>query len=117
MDFIEDLFDIADRKRRQKNGQFQKDTYHEDDHDDDHDDHDHGHTQRAQTNQNPTVPGSQAAFLAGIVCRRCSTQTVKGARYCHGCGSALQTAQNCAACGSKLPEDAPFCPQCGYRNG
>jgi ribosomal protein L40E len=24
---------------------------------------------------------------------------------------------NCASCGSKLPVDAPFCSQCGYRNG
>jgi ribosomal protein L40E len=24
---------------------------------------------------------------------------------------------NCASCGSKLPAQALFCPQCGYKSG
>jgi hypothetical protein len=113
MDFLEDLFEIAERKRRKKAGSNQNESYHDDDHDSDHE-HDHQH--RSQEGSFSQVPKGPAAFSPGVICRRCSTQTIQGAGYCHGCGAAIQSAHNCSACGSKLAENAPFCPQCGYRN-
>jgi ribosomal protein L40E len=116
MDFLEGLFDIGDHKRRKKGGFFQNQDHHDDDHEDEHDvDHDH-HPQ--QYPANPTqVPINPAAVLSGVVCRKCSTQTFQGAKFCHGCGTAIEMILNCASCGSKLPANAPFCPQCGYKNG
>jgi predicted amidophosphoribosyltransferase len=41
---------------------------------------------------------------------------VQGAKFCHGCGTALQLNLVCASCGTTLPNAAAFCPQCGYKN-
>ena len=40
MDFLDELFDFGDRKRRKKDQSFQKEHYHDDDDDDDNDDND-----------------------------------------------------------------------------
>ena len=123
MDFLEDLFDLGDRKRRKNGGLF-----HDDDHRDDHHD-DHDHHQQYPTNSYPQAPANSqfpvnqqfqpnpAASLQGVVCRKCSTTTLQGAKFCHGCGAELKALLNCASCGSRLPANAPFCPQCGYKNG
>jgi class 3 adenylate cyclase/tetratricopeptide (TPR) repeat protein len=44
-------------------------------------------------------------------CPHCSTHQPDGAKFCHGCGAALQAA--CATCGSVLPSGAKFCNECG----
>jgi hypothetical protein len=116
MDFLEGLFDVGDNKRRKKGGFFQNQDHHDDDHGDGHDnDHDHHHQQYPV---NPAhVPINPAAAPTGVVCRNCSIQTIQGAKFCHSCGTAIEMILNCASCGSKLPVKAPYCPQCGYKNG
>jgi hypothetical protein len=118
MDFLEELFDLDKRKHKKRGGAF-----HNDDHDDDHD-HRHDRHHQYPSNAYPQVlanhmeaSSNPAAFPSSIVCRRCSTQTVQGAKFCHGCGTAIEVILNCSSCGSKLLVDAPFCSQCGYRNG
>ena len=115
MDFLEDLFEMGNRKRRQGDGSYQNGDHH-DHHDDDHDD-DHGLHHQHPTNPYPQTATNPAAFLPGIMCPKCSTQTVQGTKFCHTCGSVIAIAQNCASCGAKLPANALFCSQCGYRNG
>jgi ribosomal protein L40E len=123
MDFLEDLFDLGDRKRRNRGGIFQNGDHHDDDHHDDHEHHPNQGSTYPQVSMNSPLPGNQqfstapAASLTGVVCRNCSTQTVQGAKFCHGCGTAIDIIQTCASCGSKLPARALFCAQCGYKNG
>jgi ribosomal protein L40E len=112
MDFLEDLFDRGGRKRQNKGGFLQNEDHHNDDHDDDHD-----HHQQYPANSYPQAPSNPTAFQPGAVCRKCSTPTVQGAKFCHVCGAANEMIPNCASCGSKLPANALFCPQCGYKNG
>jgi hypothetical protein len=114
MDFLKNLLG-SDEHKRQIMGRFmQNGCHHGGDHDDDHDDH---HHPQYPTNTYPQNPTNPAAFLPGIVCRNCSTTTVQSARFCHGCGAAIEMILNCASCGSKLPAKALFCPQCGYKSG
>jgi ribosomal protein L40E len=116
MDFLESLFDLGDRQRRKSGGFFQNGDHHDDDHDDEHNDAHNHHQQQYSTNltQVPTMP---VAALSGFVCRKCSTQTLQGANFCHGCGTSLEMILNCGSCGSRIPVNAPYCPQCGYKNG
>ena len=116
MDFLEGLFDLGDRKRQKRGGFFQNDDHYEDHHEDEHGDH-HDHRQQYFDNPSPQGPVDPAVALSGLVCRKCSTQTLQGAKFCHGCGTVIELNLNCASCGSKLPANAPFCPQCGYKNG
>ncbi len=137
MEFLEDLFEIGERKRRKRGGFYQNkdhhghenDNDHYDDHDEDHDDdrdherekvHDHNrdHDQNHQSTTSPysQTPINPASFLTGVVCRYCSTQTIQGAEFCHGCGVIIEIIQNCGSCGSRLPANAPCCPQCGAPN-
>jgi class 3 adenylate cyclase/ketosteroid isomerase-like protein/tetratricopeptide (TPR) repeat protein len=46
-----------------------------------------------------------------MTCSSCSHQNRPGARFCGGCGGALQRA--CAECGRELSPDLRFCDQCG----
>lgn len=123
MDFLEDFLDFGDRKRRKGGGLFQNeghhdnahDQHHDDDHDDDHDDH--AHHQPNSNNGFPQVLTDPAAILSGVVCRKCSTPTIQGAKFCHRCGTAIDLILKCASCGSKVPVNASFCPQCGYNTG
>jgi ribosomal protein L40E len=114
MDFLEDLFELGNRKRRKRDGSLQNEDHH-DHQDDDHDD-DHDHHRQYPANSFPQPSTNSAAFLPGIMCLKCSTQTVQGAKFCHTCGSAIAVERNCASCGAKLPANALFCAQCGYRN-
>jgi len=113
MDFLEDLF--GDRGRRNTGGFFQNGDRHghqDDDHDDDYD-----HRQPYPTNPSKAqVQANAETFPPGVVCGKCSTPTVQGAKFCHGCGTGIETIQNCASCGSKIPANGSFCPQCGYKN-
>jgi ribosomal protein L40E len=133
MDFLEDLLDFGDRKRRKNGGLFPQGNRggipnNRDHHDDDHydDDHDHHQQYPANSNQqapansqfpvNQQFPANPAAALSGVICPKCSTPTLQGAKFCHGCGTVIGVLLNCASCGSQLPANAPFCPQCGYNN-
>jgi ribosomal protein L40E len=113
MDFLEKLLDPGNRKYLKGDGFMQDNDHHDNEHDDDHDHHHHQYP----SNISPQVPTNSAAFQPGVVCRKCSTQTVQGAKFCHGCGAAIEIILNCASCGSKLPVNALFCPQCGYKSG
>jgi ribosomal protein L40E len=114
MEFLE-LFDFGERKRRKHNEIFGQGDHHDDD--DDADDEHHQHRSQNPANAYPQILANPAAAPTGIVCRRCSTQTVQGAKFCHGCGNPIEMISNCASCGSKLPDNAPYCLQCGYGNG
>jgi ribosomal protein L40E len=110
MDFLENLLNSGDRGHQRRGGFLQNDDHHDDEHDE------HHHNQYPP-NGFPQVPINQTAFQPGAICRKCSTQTVLGAKFCHGCGAAIEMSLNCASCGSKLPAGALFCPQCGYKSG
>jgi ribosomal protein L40E len=116
MDFLEGLFELGDRKRQKKGGFFQNNDHHDDEHEDEHDDR-QDHQQQYPVNPSSQILANPATVLSGIVCRKCSAQTIQGAKFCHECGTAIEMILNCASCGSRLPDNAPFCPQCGYKNG
>jgi len=110
MDFLEELFKISNRKYQKSGGVFHDKDHKDDDHDDDDDDDDDKRRQyptRSYTQvpaaYRPQVTSSPAVFLSSIVCRRCSTQTVDGAKFCHGCGTSIEV-------------NEPLCSQCGYGN-
>jgi hypothetical protein len=111
MDFLEDLFEFGDRKRKKQGGFFGQDDHHDHHEDDDHDDH---HQNQPASSYLPNVPAT-ALPLSGVPCPRCSSQTLAGAKFCHQCGNSLQVNPNCQSCGTKLPAGCVFCPQCGYK--
>ena len=122
MDFLEELFEIGRRKYKKGGGVFHERDYKDDDHDDD-DDDDNDKRRPYPTKSYPQVSAyrpqatsSAVVFLSSIVCRRCSVQTVQGAKFCHSCGTAIELNLTCASCGSKLPVNEPTCSQCGYGN-
>jgi ribosomal protein L40E len=119
MDFLEELFELGKRKYRKSDGVFHDKDYKDDDHDDDDDDKLRQYPTKAYTQvlaYHPQAPSSPVTLLSNIVCRRCSMQTVHGAKFCHSCGTAIELILPCASCGSKLPVNDPLCAQCGYRN-
>ena len=121
MDFLEELLELGKRKYRKSGGVFHDKDHKDDDHDDDDDDDDKRRQYPAKSYTQvpaypPQVTSTPVAFLSNIVCRRCSTQTVQGAKFCHGCGTAIELILKCASCGSKLPVNEPICSQCGYGN-
>ena len=123
MDFLEELFKISKRNYQKSGGVFHDKDHKDDDHDDDDDDDDDDKRRQYSTRSytqvpayRPQVTSSPAFFLSSIVCRRCSTQTVEGAKFCHSCGTAIELISTCASCGSKLPLNEPLCSQCGYGN-
>jgi len=120
MDFLEELFELGKRKYKKSDRVFHGKDHKDDDHDDDDDDNKRRRyptTTYAQASAYlPQVTSTPVAFLSNIVCRRCSTPTVQGAKFCHGCGTAIELVLKCASCGSKLPVNEPVCSQCGYGN-
>lgn len=119
MDFLEELFELGKRKYQKSNGVFHDKDYKDDDHDDD-DDKRRQYPTKAYTQvlaYHPQATSSLVTLLSSIVCRRCSMQTVQGAKFCHGCGTATELVLTCASCGSKLLVNESLCSQCGYRNG
>jgi ribosomal protein L40E len=115
MDFLENLLNSGDRKHQNRGGFLRDDHHHDDDHDDHHDHRDYPNDQPYNLNQQ--LSPNHNAFLPGVMCRKCTIQTVQGAKFCHACGTAIDLVLNCASCGSKLPALGTFCPQCGYKNG
>jgi ribosomal protein L40E len=114
MEFLEDLLDFGDRKRKKRSGIFGRGDQH-DDHDEHHDDDDHhGHY---PDNHSQVYPSNPVMPSTGLFCTRCSTKLVPGAKFCHQCGTVLELKTNCGSCGSSLPANALFCPQCGYKSG
>lgn len=118
MDFLEELFKISKRKYQNSGGVFHDKDHKDDDHDDD-DDKRRQYPIRSYPQSlayRPQVTSNPAVFLSSIVCRRCSTQTVQGAKFCHSCGTSIESILTCASCGSKLPVNESLCIQCGYGN-
>lgn len=71
--------------------------------------------QQAQA-QAPSAPQSPVTFI----CKQCSHQNAPDARFCSGCGSALQapaTKKVCPKCRTENDEQARFCNQCGTSIG
>ena len=50
-----------------------------------------------------------------MICQACNTENPDQAKFCMGCGDALQNL--CAECGTELPADAKFCFSCGAKVG
>ena len=46
-----------------------------------------------------------------VDCAVCAVENPAGARFCMGCGAALE--RRCASCGEAVPEGARFCMACG----
>lgn len=87
MDFFEDLVEgLTERKKRKK----YKFGYY--------DNHD----------------GRSAAHSQSRYCPKCSATVPPGARFCSGCGSAVN-ASHCPNCGAELTPEDKFCSQCGIR--
>ncbi len=120
MDFLEELFELGKRKYQKRGGVFHDKDHKDDDHDDDDDDDKRRQYPNKPYNQvlayHPQVTSSPMILSSGSACRRCSMQTVQGAKFCHNCGTAIKLILACASCGSKLPVNDPLCSQCGYRN-
>jgi hypothetical protein len=81
MVFLEVLFDLGDRKSQKKDGFFQND-----------DDHDH-HPYPINSYY-PQILANSAVIPTGILCHKCSAQTLQGAKFCHGCGTAIEVILN-----------------------
>lgn len=47
------------------------------------------------------------------VCGNCNTKLPQGAKFCPGCGSAVNQKAYCQHCGNQVPQGAKFCPSCG----
>lgn len=62
----------------------------------------------------PAAPsqGGAPAGVGGLVCAKCGTQGLPGARFCSGCGGQLM-ATSCQSCETALTPGARFCNQCG----
>lgn len=119
MDFLEELFELGKRKYQKSGGVFHDKDLNDDDHDDDDDDKRRQYPTRSYPQgpaYRPQVTANPVVFLSSIVCRRCSTQTVQGAKFCHGCGTTIQQILTCDSCGSKLSLNESLCTQCGYGN-
>ena len=121
MEFLKKLFNFDDQNLRKGSwtfGQSDHHDEHEDDHDDDHDEHhDDDHDKHNLNNHSRDPMSNPVMPSTGLICARCSTQLVQGAKFCHQCGMTMEQKVNCASCGSPLPANTLFCPQCGDKNG
>jgi RecJ-like exonuclease len=105
MDFLEDLFDLGDRKRRRRGDGHYEDQHehgHDDYYEDEHHDNEHGY------NGNPQ--------RQGVFCPYCSAQVAApGSKFCQNCGGTLNAILNCSGCGAKIAANASFCTECGKK--
>ncbi|MBL0345274.1 hypothetical protein [Candidatus Villigracilis affinis] len=85
MDFLEELFELASANIKKSGGVFHDKDHKDDDHDDDDDDkrRQYPTSRIPRTCISSQVTSNPVVFLSSIVCRRCSTQTVQGAKFCH----------------------------------
>lgn len=77
----------------------------------------------AQRPAAPSVSGTAKAAIPspiaplGIVCSKCGSAVVAGAKFCIVCGSTAAVPENpdtiCPSCGAKQEQGAKFCEQCG----
>ena len=58
-------------------------------------------------------PSDLDAELPWSPARRAAAENPAGARFCMGCGAALE--RRCGSCGEPVPEGARFCMACGER--
>lgn len=49
-------------------------------------------------------------------CPHCQAET-KGGKFCLECGGRLQPEDQCNRCGTQVPAEAKFCPECGQARG
>ena len=61
------------------------------------------------TLEQPQTPPPVPELL--IQCAKCGAKAPSGAKFCPGCGAALQG--KCTGCGGEVPAGAKFCPWCG----
>lgn len=109
MDFLEDLFEGDDRRRKGRGD------YH-----DGHADHGRGYRDdRGFYDRNRG--GGIFSFLgqrpAGPPCSRCNAPLAHGARFCADCGAPAGGAKRCSTCESQLAPAMRFCPGCGAAAG
>ncbi len=48
-----------------------------------------------------------------MICPKCRTENVEGAKFCAGCGTSLEQGKACPKCGAINPPGAAFCAVCG----
>ena len=58
---------------------------------------------------------AQPIPAAVLCCASCGRAATPGAKFCAGCGNALQQSVFCTACGAQLNAGAAFCTACGAR--
>src|SRR5438874_2667792 len=54
-----------------------------------------------------------AVEVSLVICPSCETDNRSGARFCRGCGVALE--RLCPACGAAVDVSQRFCDECGVR--
>ncbi len=59
----------------------------------------------------PTQEPADSAYTQPVQCQACRRENPKDARFCNGCGRALE--RGCSVCGHPNPADASFCSACG----
>ena len=61
----------------------------------------------------PRPIGTAHVTPAALICTRCRRPNPADARFCTGCGAAIEP--TCAACGTANPGDSRFCKACGQQ--
>jgi hypothetical protein len=110
MDFLENLFDLGDRRhnRGRHGGRNDHDDHHSDDRYHDHDD---------RYDDRGSMPYRHEAGGPAGSCVKCSAPLAAAFKFCPGCGTQVSRQSKCAACGSDLVENAKFCAACGAKTG
>lgn len=68
--------------------------------------------QMMQGQQSSTAPQE-----AKILCPKCNTPNIQGAKFCTNCGSPIIVSVKCPHCQADAPAGAKFCPNCGKEIG
>ena len=61
-------------------------------------------------------PPASVPLRKNMICNNCGTKLPDGALFCTNCGKkvvALPATNYCRFCGAKVEEHSKFCPQCG----
>jgi len=65
------------------------------------------------TQQPSAQPTAAKGAQQGVICPKCGTLNLLGAKFCIECGTPLT--KKCAKCGKEVPLTAKFCPFCGEK--
>jgi RNA polymerase subunit RPABC4/transcription elongation factor Spt4 len=111
MDFLEDLFDLGDRKRGSRG-------HHEDEHHEHDGDFQRDRDDRLWIGGARQGPDNRSSGDPAILrCPACKSTVSAQAKFCERCGDPLPAPapDACPDCGAALKAGARFCPECGRR--